>query len=268
MCNYKIYIDMLQREVHIADKKELRIVSLVPSQTELLYDLGLEKQIVGQTVFCVHPEDKFQNAVKIGGTKKIDIAKIKLLEPDIIIGNKEENEKSQIAELAKHFPVWLSDIETLDDNAKMVASLGEIFNIIGQAAWINQQIQMGFAILKGRITHFNSAVYLIWNNPIMAAGNHTFINHMLAYAGFKNCVEESRYPQLTMGELKEINPEVLLLSSEPFPFKQKHIDEFKKALPNARVILVNGEYFSWYGSRLINAPQYFYKLISNQEEYA
>lgn len=264
----KEWIDMMGREVAIPKKYSLTIVSLVPSQTELLYDLGLGNQVIGQTKFCVHPDAMFKSAVKVGGTKKLNISKILQLNPDIIIGNKEENDQQQIEELQKHFPVWMSDIQTQKDNIKMITELGLIFGVIGAAAHLSQQIQMGFALLTAKVHTKTSCIYLIWNKPMMAAGQGTFINEMLNSAGFDNLVKDLRYPEISLEEIRKLNPELLLLSSEPFPFKEEHTAYFEKHLDKTRVLQVDGEYFSWYGSRMVKAPAYFYELSQSLELYA
>lgn len=251
---------MLDREVQVPKKENLRIVSIVPSQTELLYDLGLGKQIIGQTLFCVYPEDAYKSANKVGGTKKLNIEKIRALNPDIIIANKEENSQEDIIELEKNFPIWISDIYHMEDNYRMITAMGEIFNAIGQASWIKQQIKVSFALFKARNRNQGSCVYFIWKDPFMAAGNNTYINAMLSESGYQNRIEKSRYPEITINELVEINPDFVLLSSEPYPFKEEHIKELKQHLPKAEIKLVNGEMFSWYGSRMIQAPNYFNQL--------
>ena len=123
----KIFIDQMHREVKI-DSPPKRIVSLVPSQTELLYDLGLQDNIVGQTLFCIHPADKHKTKTIIGGTKKLKLELILALQPDLIIGNKEENEQQQIEYLMQNATVWMSDIYTLSDSLEMIKSIGEIVN--------------------------------------------------------------------------------------------------------------------------------------------
>jgi ABC-type Fe3+-hydroxamate transport system substrate-binding protein len=253
--------DMMGRTVHLPEKVN-RIVSLVPSQTELLYDLGIMP--VGQTLFCVHPKEHFKNAVKIGGTKKLNIEKIKGLKPDLIVGNKEENDKDQIEELSAFFPVWMSDIYTLEDALVMIRELGSMLQVNEAAMDMVTRIKSGFDALAKQAANHQTVAYLIWKNPYMAAGRQTFIQSMLDMLGCQNVLNDSasRYPELTESQLKNLDPKVVLLSSEPFPFKEKHIKELQKLLPSSKIILVNGEYFSWYGSRLLLAPSYFDSLIS------
>lgn len=237
-----------------------RIVSLVPSQTELLYDLGVKDQLVGVTKFCIHPGHLRSEKIVVGGTKDFKIEKIRELKPDLIIGNKEENDQVRIEELAEEFPVWMSDITTLDDALAMIKDIGQL---VGQSEFADHmacEIRLGFEHLKPIAT--KNCVYLIWHAPVMAVGQSTFINDMLSRTGFNSLVKTARYPVLTIEELKGMNPDWLLLSSEPFPFKEKHLLFYQNILPNARIEIVDGELFSWYGSRLLKAPEYLKGLMT------
>lgn len=254
----KAFTDMMDREV-IINFPPKRIISLVPSQTELLHELGLKDQIIGQTKFCIHPYSSFKSAVKIGGTKQVKYDVIETLKPDLIIGNKEENTQEIIETLALKYPVWLSDIYTIEDNYKMIEQIGLLCNVQENALRIIQEIKSNFNHLKHETK--GTCLYLIWNNPFMAAGRNTFINHMLQKAGFQNVLETgSRYPKVSEKEIKTLNPKYIFLSSEPFPFKEKHIETLQKILPEAKIKLVDGEMFSWYGSRIKLAPSYFEEL--------
>ena len=244
-----------------------RIISLVPSQTELLYSLGLTDEVIGITKFCIHPEKWFKNKTRVGGTKHYDFEKIKLLQPDLIIGNKEENDEGQIKELMECYPVWMSDIKTLQDALQMILKIGKVVVKGNEATAIANKIETNFLNLKSFVDANKSikqkALYLIWNNPLMAAGGDTFINEMLRCCGFENVLQTAlRYPEIAVEQLHKLNPNFILLSSEPFPFKQKHIDELQMHCPAAKIILVDGEYFSWYGSRLIDAPKYLETVFS------
>lgn len=250
---------------HFFDKSPQRIVSLVPSQTELLYDLGLEESIVGITKFCVHPFH-FKSTKKIvGGTKKVHFEKIRLLQPDIIIANKEENTKEIVEELSKICPVWVTDIVTIEENNKMIADFGMLFNKRVEAQkWIDK---IDFActdfknFIKNRASH--KVAYFIWANPYMVAGNHTFINEMLKLNKFDNIYEsrEERYPEIIIQKMRlQGDPDLVLLSSEPFPFNDEHSFELGRFTHHATVIFVDGEMFSWYGSRLVKAIDYFKKM--------
>ncbi|HTB08064.1 MAG TPA: helical backbone metal receptor [Bacteroidia bacterium] len=244
-----------------------RIISIVPSQTELLYSLGLENEVMGITKFCVHPDSWFRTKQRIGGTKKLDFDKIAALKPDLIIGNKEENNEQEIKALMETYPVWMSDIHNLDDAFAMMQLVGELTNRAKKANEIVNQAKHNFAELDKAKYPVRKAAYFIWKNPYMLAGNDTFINNMLALCGFKNIASEvqGRYPELSVDTLKNLNPDVIFLSSEPFPFSGKHIDEFKTICPGAKIVLVDGEYFSWYGSRLLAAPDYFKSLLNEMQ---
>jgi ABC-type Fe3+-hydroxamate transport system substrate-binding protein len=249
-------IDQMGNEV-ILPSPPKRIISLVPSQTELLADLGLETEVVGITKFCIHP-DRWNEKPHIGGTKHFDFQAISHLSPDLIIGNKEENYQEGITTLMKDYPVWMSDIETLADATAMIKSVGKLTRREDRANEIASQIEDNFQTSR----RFRPArtLYLIWKKPWMAAGKDTFINSMLAKLGLINCIEISRYPEISEDQMKQIDPELIMLSSEPFPFAEVHRQELEKVCPNANVMLVDGEMFSWYGSRLLKAPAYFQTL--------
>ena len=240
-----------------------RIVSIVPSQTELLYDLGLKNEIVGITKFCIHPDEIFRTKTRVGGTKNLNIEKIKRLNPDLIIANKEENTKEELEELMQHFPVWISDIKTLDGAYEMINTTGEITGTNETAHQIIYSINQKFTELENSIKlNEKTAAYLIWQKPYMVAGGNTFISDMIKRAGLINIFNnQNRYPQTTLEELNNLNPDFVLLSSEPFPFKEKHKIEMQKNCPKSKVLLVDGEMFSWYGSRLVRAADYLKSFV-------
>ena len=234
-----------------------RIISLVPSQTELLAALGLDEEVVGITKFCIHPSAWFHSKKRIGGTKQLHYEDIHQLQPDLIIANKEENIKEQVEYLAGSYPVWVSDVETLEDAYDMITGIGDITEKKIQAAALVAGIKTAF----GSLIHAQPPqrmAYLIWKAPYMTVGHDTFIHSMLAAAGYENVfAARKRYPAITIEELRSAACDLVFLSSEPFPFGQKHIDELAPLLPETRIILVDGEMFSWYGSRLLHAPDYF-----------
>ena len=242
-----------------------RIVSLVPSQTELLHDLGLEASVAGITKFCIHPGEWFRSKTRVGGTKQINCNVITSLQPDLIIANKEENVKEQVEDLAADYPVWVSDIQTLDDALAMIADLGALTGTSGRAESIIKAISTGFAELgqyRAGLTRHSRTAYFIWRNPYMTAGGDTFIHDMLKHCGLDNVFSShSRYPETNTAELQRLGCDLLLLSSEPYPFRQQHIDELQEQLPDTRILLVDGEMFSWYGSRLRYAADYFRKIL-------
>ena len=245
-------------------KKYLRIISTVPSQTELLFSLGLDKEVVGITKFCVHPHQWFTSKSRIGGTKNLNLKLIKELEPDLIIANKEENIKEQIEKLAETYDVYLSDINTLEHATHMILTIGSITGKVKASQEISEKIKKEFYQLKYSGKK-QQVVYLIWKDPYMAAGGDTFINDMIERCGFINVFKNKmRYPEVTIDEIKYSGCQFILLSTEPYPFKEKHIEMLRKDLPDVKVILADGEFFSWYGSRLLLAPSYFIQL---KDEY-
>jgi len=249
-----------------------RIISLVPSQTELLFDLGLDDEVIGITKFCVHPPEWFYSKKRIGGTKKLRIDIIHQLQPDLVIANKEENEKEQVEELAKNYPVWISDVNSLSTANDMIQQIGLLTNKVERSKEIIATIKKNFNELP-IITNKPGTCYLIWKDPYMTVGGDTFIHSMMDAAGLDNIFKSrQRYPAVTMedfliaGTSGTAPCDLVLLSSEPFPFKEKHIDELKQVLDKAglsktKILLVDGERFSWYGSRLQHAPGYFKELI-------
>jgi len=245
-----------------------RIISIVPSQTELLHELGLDEEVIGITKYCVHPKHWLDSKTKVGGTKKLDLKKIQELQPDLIIGNKEENEKNQILDLMKLYPVWMSDIKTLEEALSMIESLGQITGKKTKSTEIQNNIREQFSHFKLQTLNTkllaNSALYLIWRKPYICAGSDTFIDHLLHICGVTNVFSSrARYPEVSFEEIQKANPSFIFLSSEPYPFREKHIQELKNICPNAKVVLVDGEMFSWYGSRLLYAPSYFERLLKN-----
>jgi ABC-type Fe3+-hydroxamate transport system substrate-binding protein len=257
-----LVVDMLGREMVVPDHPR-RIVSLVPSQTELLADLGLEEEVVGITKFCVHPERWFRSKARVGGTKTVAIDKVAALKADLIIANKEENVQAQIEALEGLAPVWVSDIHSLEDALDMIRQVGTICGKAQEAFAVAGKIESGFASLTAAPA--GKVAYCIWREPWMWAGGDTFINEMLTSGGWENVLSDiDRYPELSLEALARKAPDCVFLSSEPYPFKEKHIAEIQEFLPNAKVMLVDGELFSWYGSRLLQTPAYISRLVDHE----
>lgn len=239
-----------------------RIISLVPSQTELLFALGLDEEIVGVTKFCVHPADKVVQKPSVGGTKKFRFEVIAQLQPDLILGNKEENYREGILQLAESCPVWLSDIFTLAAALAMIWQVGELVGRPSAAHELTSQIARNFANLQPLARPYRVG-YFIWQKPFMVAGENTFIHEMLTRCGFANGfagVGNGRYPELSSSQIEAARLDAIFLSSEPFPFQEKHRQTIAAQFPDTAVHLVDGELFSWYGSRLLFAPSYFQQL--------
>ena len=239
----------------------MKIISLVPSITEALFDFGLnDKEIIGRTKFCIHPENAVQKIEIIGGTKNLNIGKIKSLNSDLIIANKEENVKEQIEELQKDFKVLVTNISNLEDNYYLLKTLGNLLGKQETAQKFNLKIYEILA--KFSDLEKKKCAYLIWKNPYMTVGFDTFIHDILDKIGFQNIFKnQKRYPEISVEDLKAAD--YIFLSSEPFPFQQKHIDELQKELLDAKIFLVDGEAFSWYGTRLAKCESYFQNLVEN-----
>lgn len=239
-----------------ADQPPKRVVSLVPSFSKTVYDLTEGQQPVGITKFCIHPEMMFRILPRVGGTKKVDIEKVKKLEPDLVLANKEENVKEQIEEIGKFTSVWLSDIITIPEMLEWIRICA---NITGNADKGKAMIQNIENILNGIKDKMRgkTVVYLIWKDPWMTVGHDTFIHSMLSHIGLKNLFEnQSRYPVTSPEEIKNLKPDYVFLSSEPYPFKEKDAEEWKNYFVDSKVCHVKGELFSWYGSFLLEWNNY------------
>lgn len=248
-----------------------RIISLVPSQTELLFDIGAGNQLIGLTRFCIHPAESVKTKRKVGGTKTVNLQAVRELQPDLIIANKEENVKEQIETLKKEFPVFVTDVVNINDALQMIHDLGSLCGKNEQAQKIAQNIATGIKDLETELAGLQilTVIYLIWEKPMMAVGGENFIHEMLGKAGLQNLLggrmkdnKTDRYPETSVEEIQQLAPDLLLLSSEPFPFSEKHIEKYKALLPGIRIEQVDGEMFSWYGSSMLKAIPYLRKKHS------
>jgi ABC-type Fe3+-hydroxamate transport system substrate-binding protein len=262
--------DQIGRTLRIANTPQ-RIICLVPSLSELLYDLDLEKELVGITKFCVHPTFLKKTKTIVGGTKKVNLEKIKLLNPDFILCNKEENTPEIVENLKSIAPVYVSDVNSIKDALHLISELGNIINKQEKAAKLIAAIQFKYNEFKYFIKDkpIQKTAYFIWSNPWMVAGNSTFINELLKLNKFENIYQNlERYPLISLEQLQGKNPSLVLLSSEPYPFKEKQALEISTFVSNqTKILFCDGELFSWYGSRLKLAFDYFKKLhqkIENQ----
>lgn len=254
-----VFIDQIGQRIDLP-QKPVRIISLVPSQTELLFDLGLEQETVGITKFCVRPDSWFREKKRVGGPKSVNLETVRALQPDLVLANKEENIREEIMAIAESCPVWTSDISTLDQAIDMISAVGEMTHTSSRASDIIHRIRAGFAGLQINVPPVKTA-YFIWQEPYMVAGGDTFISDMMQQCGLENIFgSQNRYPIVTVEEILQSGCECVLLSSEPFPFKETHQAALQKLLPGINVLLADGEMFSWYGSRLVLAPGYFKSL--------
>lgn len=255
-----IYTDQLGRKIELTATPK-RVICLVPSITELLYDLGLEEEVIGITKFCVYPEKWFKTKLRVGGTKQVNFQLIKDLSPDLVIANKEENTKEMIEELDRISNVWVSDISNLSEANQMILSLGELLNRSERAGEIVERIDQGFKKIRS-LKSDKTVKYFIWKSPDLLAGKSTFIDDMLSRCGLKNLTLIERYPE----DMGKDSPDFVFLSSEPYPFKDSDISYFQTKYPKAKVTLVDGEMFSWYGSHLLKSPGYFEQLLREINE--
>lgn len=257
--------DQLNRTIHFTNTPK-RIISLVPSQTELLVDLGLENNIIGITKFCVHPKHLKKTKTIVGGTKTIHIDKIKALQPDIILCNKEENTQEMIVELEQIAPVHISDIYTIDNCLELIEMYGKLFSKEIEAEKLIDNISKKLEDFKTFVSNKKrlKIAYFIWKSPWMVAAKQTFIDEILHLNNFENYYEKyERYPEIKLNSNELEAADVVFLSSEPFPFKQEHVEEIRKFFPKATILVVDGEMFSWYGTRLLKAFDYFKTLHQN-----
>jgi ABC-type Fe3+-hydroxamate transport system substrate-binding protein len=236
-----------------------KVVSIVPSQSEFIWDIGGKDQLAGITKFCIHPEKMFREIRRVGGTKNLNLSLIRQIQPDIIIGNKEENDQNQVEELKKEFNVWMSDIHNINDAVEMMSQVGKILGREPEANNIINEITFSFKKIRSVFTPLRVA-YFIWKDPYMLAAKNTFIDSIITLCGLINISEDNRYPEYTADEIKALKPDLCFLSSEPYPFNEQHVEEIQNLFPYSRVMIVDGEMFSWYGSRLLKTPDYLLKL--------
>jgi|1048.fasta_scaffold26818_2 ABC-type Fe3+-hydroxamate transport system substrate-binding protein len=262
-----------------AMQSSIRIVSLVPSLTETLCHFGLIDSLVGCTSFCVEPRELRSRVPSVGGTKDPRINEILALNPTHIVVNTEENTAAFIEQLnalkSMHsFDVIETFVEHPEDNFKLVSTLGNVFNFKEQAQlWIDQQTH-SLQKLRKRAHEFRhfKFTYFIWMNPWMVAGNQTYISSTLALVGGINAIETShdmleRYPTVHANDQRIAISDVLLFSSEPFPFKHRHMEEFQlQAKTNQPMLKVDGQALSWYGSRFEQTLLYLGRIHEEIQE--
>jgi ABC-type Fe3+-hydroxamate transport system substrate-binding protein len=236
-----------------------RIVSLVPSITELLADLDLGDEVVGVTRFCTRPRSWKTGKTIVGGTKNVRIDRVRALSPTLILANHEENSRDDVEALQSIAPVVVTDVHDRASALAMIRDVGRLTGRFAKASEMAAEIDRRFESLD-RFTSLR-ALYLIWREPYMTVGGDTFIHAMMKEAGIENVFGSvGRYPETGREMILDLAPDVVLLSSEPYPFSERHADELRNDLPGMSVRLVDGEMFSWYGSRMLYAPAYFTDL--------
>ena len=251
-------VDQLGQKIELGFPPR-RIVSLVPSITETLFELGLGDNVVGRTRYCIHPKEHIDNLTVVGGTKKIVKDRLLKLQPDLVLANKEENTKEDVEWCAANFPTWISDVVDVKSALAMIESIGELTNRKEQAEKMSREIQVSFDNIHQPVSK-PTCVYLIWKDPFMAAGSDTFISNMLEVVGYHNILRLSRYPTLTEQDIVDLKPDFVFLSTEPYRFTEQHVTESQHVFNNSKCALVDGEMFSWYGSRMLKSADYFNRL--------
>ncbi|MES2106232.1 MAG: helical backbone metal receptor [Pseudomonadota bacterium] len=255
------WLDALGRQ-HAPASGVPRIVSLVPSITELLCELGLAPGLVGRTGFCIHPAALVKNIPKIGGTKDVNIEKIRKLAPTHLVVNIDENEKPAVDRLAEFIPhvIVTHPIKPVD-NLPLYDLLGGIFNVQQKARQLSAEFQQAYGELRpcGRP---QTVLYCIWKDPWMTVSRDTYIANMLDLIGWKTWqspVAGKRYPAFEWSDDLLHGIDVVLLSSEPYRFTEEHVDALERQIGKP-VCLVDGELLSWYGSRAIPGLRYLKQL--------
>jgi len=250
----RVVIDQLNRKIEINNNLN-NIISLVPSLTELLFFLKMDEQVKGITNFCVHPSDKLSDKVIVGSPLHVDYEKIEQINPDIIIAGKSENNKNNIEKIAEKYPVWVSDVRSIEDACKMIEKIGMICNQSDLSYNITKNISVGFDSLADKTKI--KVCYLVWEKPFMVAGNNNYINDILKKTGLINVFEHKEgYAKVTAKEMQECQADFVLLPSEPYKFDNSHISTYKNLINKATVLLVDGQLFSWYGNRMLLAINY------------
>jgi ABC-type Fe3+-hydroxamate transport system substrate-binding protein len=243
-------LDPLGRLVALPTWPPQRIISLCPSITETLFALGAGDRVMGRTQWCIHPQPEIETVPTVGGTKKVNLRRVRELQPDLIICEKEENTREMVEALAPIAPTYVTNVESIEDAHSMLGQLAELLDVAPQATALSDAIQSTWAYTPTRATR---VAYLIWREPWMAAGDRTYIHSVLNHLGFDNVFagREARYPTFSLGELRALAPERILLSSEPFAFSQVDVDRLAADLPGVSIDLVDGELFCWYGARML-----------------
>jgi ABC-type Fe3+-hydroxamate transport system substrate-binding protein len=254
--------DQINRIIEVPEPPG-RIISLVPSITELLIDLGLNRKMAGRTRFCIHPAEKVRDIPVVGGVMGLNRHEIDKIQPDLILASKEENAKNEIMDLAGDYPLWVSDVHNLEDALSMIQAIGEICGKNKEAGEITDRIRQAFGELDHIPPGIVRAVYLIWNHPLYTINGETFTHDMLKRCGIENVFADKKeaYPIISEKEIRERKPDFIFLPSEPYAFKEKDVRSFDRMFPQAEIKRVDGEYFTWYGSHLIDAPSYFKHLF-------
>lgn len=257
---------------HAKAQRGMRIVSLVPSITELLFALKLDAQIVGRTGFCVHPRDKVRRVPKVGGTKAVKIDAVRALQPTHVIVNIDENERETVEQLRAFVPhVVVTHPLTPGDNFALYALLGAIFDRDDEARELSTQLQTQLDACATREWPQQNVLYAIWREPWMTVARDTYISAMLRLVNWQTLPDlrggetgAARYPPFDLDAAWLAQADRVLLSSEPYRFTQQHCDALghDTRFAGKRIELIDGEMVSWYGSRAIDGIAYLVDYAS------
>jgi hypothetical protein len=250
-----------------------RIASLVPSITETLVELGLKDQLVARTGFCIHPADVVSSIAKVGGTKDVNLAKLRELAPTHCIVNMDENELPTVDAIREFVPhVVVTHPLSPEDNLALFEQLGTLFNREQQAQSLCSVLTIKLNEIKlTAASKPERVLYLIWRTPYMTIARDTYISRMLALINWHTepaleggAVGAARYPVVTLSEPWMQGIDRVLLSTEPYLFNPQHLSELRLLLEHPKVQLIDGEMCSWYGSRAIKGVEYLKTLITQE----
>lgn len=271
----RFFRDALGREVTVPSPPG-RVVSLIPSVTEICFALGAGEQVVGVTRFCTEPPAGVAGKVRVGGEKDPDLDRIARLRPDLVIANVEENRKADVEALAAAgIPVYVIYPRTVTEGAGLLRTLGELLGASGAGEALAGDVEQALGEVS-RLRRGRAPVRVfcpIWKNPWMACNGDTYVHDVLVTCGGENITADrpERYPRVALEEVAAAAPEVILLPDEPFRFAPKHIPLFHAfpgipALRNGRIHCIDGKWISWYGPRMVEALPALTRLILGEPE--
>ena len=248
-----------------------RIVSLVPSLTEALFAFGLEQEVVGVTRFCVEPRRGVVGKTKVGGTKVLDVAKIRALKPDLVVASAEENSPGDVAQLIDYgCPVFVTLVTSVESAIELLRQLAAITGTTAAARPIIQGVKETLAFVEGAGAGREPVRVFcpIWRNPYMTCGRGTYMHDVITVCGGRNVFGErlESYPRLELAEMAALDPQVILLPNEPYRFTKRHKADFKAfaevtAVKNGHIFLIDGKVITWYGPRIAQSLSEVKRLL-------
>lgn len=238
-----------------------RIVSLVPSLTELLFWLGVGHRVVGRTKFCTEPAGEVERVPAFGGTKDPQVARIIAIQPDLVIANKEENRQEDVEALeSAGLRVLLTDPNTIPETLKMIFVIGEQVGATGMAQTLAFEVALS-AAASHRPRKIRACV-VVWHNPLMVLGGESYGTAILQSCNVENVfANRPRYPSATLDEIRALAPQLILLPDEPFPFDESHARLYGEIAPTR---VIDGKLLWWYGPRI---PDSLHELSELLAEY-